>query len=468
MLERSEGAGAPPVPASGGPRTPPSPASSLPTAVVADAERGQVVALLRSLCADGHLTLEQFSDRVGATYSATTRGQLDAVTIDLPAQAPATTTTASSSRPRETCWLIGIMSGPSRRGRWRPGPRVRALAFWGGCHIDFRGAEIDGDVIHVRAVAIMGGIEIIVPEGVRVEVDGLPIMGGIDQRIADVPVLPGTPLIRVRAVAFWGGVGIRSRPSRSREERAARRAERHEQRHGRHFDPPPPPDLPELPSWPGRPARRAPEPPRPPSRATPEAADPAPSSPPGYRDAGPGVPVGPPPAPESLDGTVTVLFTDIEGFTAMTEALGDAGAQEVLRAHNQLVRAQVTAHGGREVKSQGDSFMVSFPGARRAVRCAVAIQRDLAAWTASHPDRPVRVRMGLHTGEAIVDADDLFGRAVIVASRISDQAAGGEVLVSSLLRELAADHDLTFGQPRRVTLKGLSGEHDVYPVNWRS
>src|SRR5206468_1190921 len=92
------------------------------------------------------------------------------------------------------------------------------------------------------------------------------------------------------------------------------------------------------------------------------------------------------------DGTVTILFTDIEGYTAMTERLGDLRAQEVLRAHNAIIREQVTAHGGFEVKSQGDGFMVAFSSARRAILCAIAMQRESAGDIPFGEGRPVKLK----------------------------------------------------------------------------
>jgi class 3 adenylate cyclase len=167
------------------------------------------------------------------------------------------------------------------------------------------------------------------------------------------------------------------------------------------------------------------------------------------------------------DGTVTILFTDIEGSAAMTERLGDHRAQEVLRAHNRIVREQVSAHGGFEVKSQGDGFMVAFQSARRALACAIALQRAFAAYTERHPETPIRVRIGLHTGEPIKEADDFFGTAVIQAARIAAQAEGGEILVSALLRELTeGSGEFGFGEPRAVELKGLSGTRQVAAVRW--
>jgi class 3 adenylate cyclase len=136
------------------------------------------------------------------------------------------------------------------------------------------------------------------------------------------------------------------------------------------------------------------------------------------------------------DGTVTMLFSDIAGSTAIAERLGDQRWMQVLRAHNAIVREQLAAHGGFEVKAQGDGFMLAFQSARRALHCAIAIQRAFAAYNEKQAQEPLRIRIGLHAGEAIKEADDFFGKNVILASRIAAQAQGGEILVSSLVREL--------------------------------
>src|SRR5688572_19655707 len=123
-----------------------------------DADRDQVVAELRRLCAEGRLTLDEFSDRVGLVLKARTRAELEGVAMTLaPASAGYT-----ADRPRKrTTRVLGIMCGGIRKGRWRPGERVKTVAFWGGTHLDFRGAEWSGPVVNVKAVAMMGGIEIV-------------------------------------------------------------------------------------------------------------------------------------------------------------------------------------------------------------------------------------------------------------------------------------------------------------------
>ncbi len=165
------------------------------------------------------------------------------------------------------------------------------------------------------------------------------------------------------------------------------------------------------------------------------------------------------------DGTVTVLFSDIEASTALNERIGDVRWLELLREHHAIVREQVHQHGGFEVKSQGDGFMIAFPSARRAVECARAIQRSIASRLAEHPDGPIRLRIGLHTGEALREEADFYGRNIVMAARIADQADGGEILASSVVKQLTESAgDLRFESERDVELDGLTGTHTVYKV----
>ena len=157
------------------------------------------------------------------------------------------------------------------------------------------------------------------------------------------------------------------------------------------------------------------------------------------------------------------MFTDIEGSTAMTERLGDQKAQDVLHIHNAIIREQVAAHQGFEVKSAGDGFMLAFSSARRALACSIAIQRTFAAHNAENADEPIRVRIGLHTGEAIKEGEDFFGKSVILAARIASQAQGEQVLVSSLPKALVeSSGEFEFGDGKELELKGLAGIHQVF------
>jgi class 3 adenylate cyclase len=166
------------------------------------------------------------------------------------------------------------------------------------------------------------------------------------------------------------------------------------------------------------------------------------------------------------DGRVTLLFSDIEGYSSMTDRLGDVSSQHVLHAHNDLLRRELGARGGTEVKSQGDGFMLAFPSAEAAVDCAIAIQRAISGHDFGADAGEIRVRIGLHAGRAIKEGDDFFGRTVIIAARVADAAAGGEIFATEEVRRSAPDA-ATYGDEREVTLKGLSGTHAVVPVAWR-
>jgi class 3 adenylate cyclase len=166
------------------------------------------------------------------------------------------------------------------------------------------------------------------------------------------------------------------------------------------------------------------------------------------------------------NGTATILFTDIEGSTELTERLGDREWMSLLGMHNEIVRAQAAEHSGFEVKSQGDGFMLAFASARDAVRCAIGVQRALAERDPSGPE--LRVRIGLHTGEPVREAEDFYGKAVILAARIAAEARGSEILVSSLVRELTeSSGEFGFEEPTDAKLKGLSGMHRLSAVRWR-
>lgn len=165
------------------------------------------------------------------------------------------------------------------------------------------------------------------------------------------------------------------------------------------------------------------------------------------------------------DGTVTIVFSDMEGFTAMTQRLGDRRAHEVIKIHNRIVREAVKAHRGKEVELQGDGFLLAFPRTAAALRCAGAIQRECRRHSREHVDTPIRVRIGLHCGKPIKEGDRFFGITVILAARIAAQASGGETLVSAgVYEELAQGGEFGFDRGRTAQLKGLEGMHRMYGV----
>jgi len=161
----------------------------------------------------------------------------------------------------------------------------------------------------------------------------------------------------------------------------------------------------------------------------------------------------------------TVLFTDVEGSTALTHRLGDTKARDVLREHERITRDVLKAHGGSEVKTMGDGFMASFSSVTRAVECAIALQRAFAERNESAGE-PLHIRVGLNAGEPIEEEGDLFGAMVILAARIAARAQGGEILASLAVRELCAGKGFLFADTGEVTLKGFEEPVRLFAVRW--
>ena len=162
---------------------------------------------------------------------------------------------------------------------------------------------------------------------------------------------------------------------------------------------------------------------------------------------------------------LTVMFTDIEGSTLLTQRLGDEAAQRLLREHNETVRGALDSYNGREIKHTGDGIMASFFSASRALGCALHIQYKLAARNAANPEDAVRVRIGLNAGEPIAEGNDLFGTSVQLARRICDRAEPGQVLVSDVVRQLVAGKGFSFEQLNEGTLKGFDEPFALFKVH---
>jgi class 3 adenylate cyclase len=173
-------------------------------------------------------------------------------------------------------------------------------------------------------------------------------------------------------------------------------------------------------------------------------------------------------SPVAPSGLVTILFTDMEGSTALTQRLGDAKAQEVLRAHNAIIRDSLKAHGGSETKHTGDGIMASFGSAVRALECAVEIQRGFAERN-DDTDTPVNVRIGLNAGEPVAEDGpdgrrDLFGATVQLAARVCNRAEPGQVLVSNVVRELSMGKGFLFADIGDFLPKGFEDPVRLYEV----
>ena len=171
-------------------------------------------------------------------------------------------------------------------------------------------------------------------------------------------------------------------------------------------------------------------------------------------------------APEAV--MLTWMFTDVVGSMEIGERLGDEGWLEVVRAHNAIVRAELAAHEASWSKSLGDGYLAAFPTATDAVKCAISLQHDFVEYNDEHPEEPLRVRVGLHAGRAVKEADDYYGRAVNLAARIAGQAKARSILVSERLKEITEDtHEFAFDDGQEVQVRGMPEPVRVFEVLWK-
>jgi class 3 adenylate cyclase len=161
-----------------------------------------------------------------------------------------------------------------------------------------------------------------------------------------------------------------------------------------------------------------------------------------------------------------ILFTDLEGSTALTQRLGDAGAMSVLRRHDEVVRRALRDTSGSEVKHTGDGIMASYATVTAAIRGGVLIQRTLNAPSEGGAVLPVGVRVGIGAGEPVTEQDDLFGAAVQLAARLCARAQPGTVLVSSAVRDLAVGKGFEFHRRGALRLKGFDEPVRTFEVAW--
>jgi adenylate cyclase len=164
------------------------------------------------------------------------------------------------------------------------------------------------------------------------------------------------------------------------------------------------------------------------------------------------------------EGTVTIAFTDIVDSTVLLSRLGDSAWRDLLRRYRVVIEEATVKNGGSVVETEGDGSMLAFSSARRAVACAQEIQHEISR---ALPDAspPIRVRIGVHTGDALNEADGFFGKTIHYAARVAGQALGGEVLVSSVVHDLVTGTGIEFQENRDAKLKGLEGLHRLFAVS---
>lgn len=214
------------------------PSEALPELRASDADREQTVELLRHGASNGQLTVEELEDRVHRAFAARTRTELQRLTADLSVQpdrsAPVSGADSGLSvreGPGGTNWIVSIMGGHDKKGRWRVGRDCTVVNIMGGSDLDLNDAELSSPRTQITLFSLMGGGDIRVPNGVDVQVSDFALMGGNDVRLGDAVPPPGAPSIHIRLVSIMGGVGVtRGRKLTKAERRRVRELRKTQQR----------------------------------------------------------------------------------------------------------------------------------------------------------------------------------------------------------------------------------------------
>lgn len=190
-----------------------------------DTERDAVVGKLNQAVGEGRLAMDEFSERLDLAYAARTRGDLEPLLRDLPAEGVGTGLAATSGvavvpggrRRKDTHWSISPLGGIEHRGRWRVPRHTVLIAILGGVDINLGEAELAAPEVIITKVSIIGGVSVRVPAGMRVEVSNFSILGGRNIKL-NSPFAPGAPMLRIRSFSILGGVDVReSRKKRDRD-----------------------------------------------------------------------------------------------------------------------------------------------------------------------------------------------------------------------------------------------------------
>jgi hypothetical protein len=192
-----------------------------------DAEREATVTRLREAAAEGRLTVEELTERIDAAYAASTLGELEPLTADLPAVAGSSSMTVEGGGGG-TSFVLGILGSGDRRGRWRVGRKVTVVNVLGGADLDLREATLAAPEVTIQVISLFGGSDILVPEGVHVELSSFALFGADRLKLEGPEPEPGAPVVHVRTVSLFSGTDVKTRRGRER-------------RSGLPLPPPPPP-----------------------------------------------------------------------------------------------------------------------------------------------------------------------------------------------------------------------------------
>ena len=198
----------------------------MPDLRASDADRERAVLTLGRAAGDGRLDVDELEERLQAAYAARTRAELERLLADVggaieghlaPAPAPAPRARVVRSGAAGTSWIVSILGGNERTGRWRVAERCNVVNFMGGTEIDLSEVELSDAVTDINVITFMGGFEIRVPNGVDVQVSKFAFMGGHEVKLGNEPPPPGAPVVRIRLISMMGGGQVQRGRKRRRE-----------------------------------------------------------------------------------------------------------------------------------------------------------------------------------------------------------------------------------------------------------
>jgi hypothetical protein len=188
-----------------------------------DADRDRAASVVNNALAEGRLTAEEHSDRLDGIYAAKTHAELVPLLADLPDQpGTAPSPDVAVDRPRRGARIIAVLGGASRKGAWHPEPVITVVTVLGGAELDFREAVLPGKEITLRAVSILGGVQVTVPPEMRLIDNGVAILGGRDISGTGESLTPDSPVLRIEGICLLGGVEVRRKPRRRKGDKAVR------------------------------------------------------------------------------------------------------------------------------------------------------------------------------------------------------------------------------------------------------
>lgn len=198
---------------------------ALPELRASDADREHTADLLRHAMGEGRLTMEELDERLDLAYAARTQSELDKLTLDVvvPGEAERVGARMPVREGGGSEWVVSVMSGHDRKGRWRVGRHLKVISVMGGSNVDLNDAELTDRETTITVFSLMGGSEIRVPDNVNVVISDFAFMGGNDAKVGEMLPDPGGPTIHIKLISIMGGSDVQRGRKLSRAERKAKK-----------------------------------------------------------------------------------------------------------------------------------------------------------------------------------------------------------------------------------------------------